>query len=55
METNANHVAVGSVVLLAIAGLVGFVLWLGKAEIDREFSYKGELLDVNIKPDPFFV
>ncbi len=38
METNANHVAVGSVVLLAIAGLVGFVLWLGKAEIDREFD-----------------
>ena len=38
METNANHVAVGSFVLLAMAGLIGFVLWLGKAEIDREFD-----------------
>ena len=38
METKANHIAVGSFVLLAIAGLIGFVLWLGKAEIDREFD-----------------
>jgi phospholipid/cholesterol/gamma-HCH transport system substrate-binding protein len=38
VETKANHVAVGSFVLLAIVGLIGFVLWLGKAEIDREFD-----------------
>lgn len=38
METRANHLAVGSFVLAAIAGLIGFVLWLGKAEIDREFD-----------------
>ena len=38
METKANHLAVGSFVLVAVAGLVAFVLWLGKAEIDREFD-----------------
>ncbi len=38
METKANHVAVGSFVLLAVVGLIGLVLWLGKAEIDREFD-----------------
>lgn len=38
METKANHIAVGSFVLLVVAGLIGFALWLGKAEIDREFD-----------------
>jgi len=38
METKANHLAVGSFVLIVIAGLIGFVLWLGKAEIDRELD-----------------
>ena len=38
METKANHIAVGGFVLAAMAGLIGFVLWLGKAEIDREFD-----------------
>ncbi len=36
METKANYLAVGAFVLLVIAGLFGFVLWLGKGEIDRE-------------------
>ncbi len=36
METKANHLAVGAFVLIVVAGLFGFVLWLGKAEIDRE-------------------
>ena len=38
METKANHIAVGSFVLLVVSGLIGFVLWLGKAEINREFD-----------------
>ena len=38
METKANHLAVGSFVLAAVAGLIAFVLWLGKAEIDRELD-----------------
>ena len=36
METKANYLAVGAFVLVVIAGLFGFVLWLGKGEIDRE-------------------
>jgi phospholipid/cholesterol/gamma-HCH transport system substrate-binding protein len=36
METKANYLAVGAFVLAVIAGLFGFVLWLGKGEIDRE-------------------
>ena len=36
METKANHLAVGGFILLSVAGLLAFVLWLGKAEIDRE-------------------
>ena len=28
METKAKHIAVGSFVLAAMAGLIGFVLWL---------------------------
>lgn len=36
METKANHLAVGSFVLVVVAGLFAFVLWLGKGEIDRD-------------------
>lgn len=39
METRANHVLIGGFVLLVIAGLFGFVIWLAKVEIDREFAY----------------
>ena len=38
METKANHLAVGSFVLAAVAGLIAFVLWLGKGEVDRELD-----------------
>ena len=38
METKANHLAVGTFVLVVVLGLTGFALWLGKAEIDREFD-----------------
>jgi phospholipid/cholesterol/gamma-HCH transport system substrate-binding protein len=39
METRANHVLIGGFVLLVIAALFGFVIWLAKVEIDREFTY----------------
>lgn len=39
METRANHVMIGAFVLVVVFGLFGFVLWLTKAEIDREFAY----------------
>ncbi|MDP6830203.1 MAG: MlaD family protein [Alphaproteobacteria bacterium] len=39
METRANHVVIGSFVLVVVLGLFGFVLWLAKIEIDQEFAY----------------
>ena len=39
METRANHVVIGAFVLVVVIGLFGFVLWLAKIEIDREFAY----------------
>ncbi len=38
MEQRANHVLVGGFVLALIAAFVAFVLWLGKAEFNREFA-----------------
>ena len=38
METRANYVLVGAFVLLVVGGLIGFVIWLGKAQFDREFA-----------------
>ena len=53
METKANHLAVGSFVLATVAGLIFFVLWLGKAEIDREFDsyiihFSGSVSGLNV-------
>lgn len=39
MEQRANLVLVGGFVLVLIAAFVAFVLWLGKAEFDREFAH----------------
>jgi len=38
METRANHLLIGSVVLIALAGLFGFAIWLARIELDREFD-----------------
>ena len=38
METRAHHLLVGSFVLIVVLGLFGFVIWLAKIDIDREFS-----------------
>lgn len=38
METRANYLLVGSFVLLLVAGLVGFVLWLAKFQFDTQFA-----------------
>jgi len=39
METRASHLMIGSFVLLMIAAAFGFVMWLAKVEIDREFNH----------------
>ena len=38
METRANYIMVGFFVLLLAFGLLGFVLWLAKFQLDREFT-----------------
>ena len=39
MESRAGYLLIGGFVLLTIAGLFGFVVWLTKVEINREFTY----------------
>ena len=38
METRANYILVGSFVLLLIAGLLAFVLWFARLQLDAEVS-----------------
>ncbi|HZD26088.1 MAG TPA: MlaD family protein [Alphaproteobacteria bacterium] len=38
METRANYLLIGSFVLLLVGAAFGFVIWLAKVEIDREFK-----------------
>ncbi|MGE0256247.1 MAG: MlaD family protein [Alphaproteobacteria bacterium] len=38
METRANHLLVGSFVLVLFAGLIVFAIWLAKFQFDREFA-----------------
>jgi len=39
METRASHLLIGTFVLITVAALLGFVLWLAKVDIDREFVF----------------
>jgi phospholipid/cholesterol/gamma-HCH transport system substrate-binding protein len=38
METRASYVAVGAFVLALIAGFVGFVLWIGKFQVEQQYA-----------------
>jgi phospholipid/cholesterol/gamma-HCH transport system substrate-binding protein len=38
METRANHLLIGGFVLAFVVAFVGFVIWMAKVEIDREFA-----------------
>lgn len=38
METRANHLFIGAFVLVVVVGMLGFVAWLAKVDIDREFN-----------------
>ncbi|WP_341703751.1 MlaD family protein [Ferrovibrio sp.] len=38
METRAHHLLIGSFMLAFLAGIVVFVLWLAKSEVDREIA-----------------
>ena len=39
METRASHLLIGSFVLIMVAAAFGFIMWLAKVEIDREFDH----------------
>tara|TARA_B100000809_G_scaffold234452_1_gene251884 strand:- start:170 stop:289 length:120 start_codon:yes stop_codon:yes gene_type:complete len=39
METRTNHFLVGSLVLLLVAGLVAFIIWAVKADVDAKHTY----------------
>lgn len=38
METRANYALIGAFVLMAVVTVVGFVLWLGSAQFNRDFT-----------------
>ena len=38
METRAHHLLIGSFMLVFLTGIVAFVLWLAKSEVDREVA-----------------
>jgi phospholipid/cholesterol/gamma-HCH transport system substrate-binding protein len=39
METRANYVLIGAFTLAGIVAAVGFLLWLAKVEVDRQYAY----------------
>lgn len=39
METKANFVLIGAFTILGFLGLLAFLLWFAKLEIDRQFAY----------------
>ncbi len=39
MEPHARNMLVGGFVLALVAGLVGFVLWLGKFQLEQQYAY----------------
>jgi len=39
METKANHLMIGSFVLALIACIFGFLVWLARIEVNREFDF----------------
>ncbi|MEO1321734.1 MAG: MlaD family protein [Pseudomonadota bacterium] len=38
METRANYALIGAFVLMAAAAVIGFALWLGSSQFNREFA-----------------
>lgn len=38
METRANYALIGAFVLLAAAAVIGFTLWLGSSQINRDYA-----------------
>lgn len=45
METKANYILIGAFTLLGILVGFGFILWLAKVEVDRQYAYYDILFD----------
>ncbi|TMV05658.1 MCE family protein [Ruegeria sediminis] len=45
METKANYILIGAFTLAGILGLFGFLLWLAKFEVTRQYDYYDVLFD----------
>ncbi|MBE1284032.1 MAG: MCE family protein [Rhodobacteraceae bacterium] len=45
METRANYILIGLFTLAGIVGLFGFLLWLAKVEVNRQYAYYDVLFD----------
>ena len=45
METKANYILIGAFTLIGILIGFGFVLWLAKVEVDRQYAYYDILFD----------
>ena len=59
METKASHLVIGTFVLLVVAGIFGFVVWLAKLQIDREFAeyhifFDGAVSGLSVGSDVLF-
>lgn len=39
METRANYVLIGAFAVLGFLGVLGFVLWFARVELDRQYAY----------------
>jgi phospholipid/cholesterol/gamma-HCH transport system substrate-binding protein len=39
METRANYILIGAFVIAGLLAIFGFLLWLAKAEVSRQYSY----------------
>ena len=38
METRASHIVVGGFVLLLLMGMIGFIIWIAKIDLDAEYK-----------------
>lgn len=45
METRANYILIGVFTLAGILGLFGFLLWLAKVEVNRQYAYYDVLFE----------
>jgi phospholipid/cholesterol/gamma-HCH transport system substrate-binding protein len=48
METKANYLLIGNLVLLAFLGILGFAIWIVKLDIDQEFTTYEVLFDESV-------